>query len=125
MKYSPKLYARAFGELAAGALSDNKETILARNFLAAVRKNGDVHQLKKIYGETEKFLRLKDGRRKITIETAREIAGLKIKLKHFFAQLDIVEEKINPELLAGVKITVNDETEFDGTLKRKIDKLFG
>ncbi|MBI4086274.1 MAG: F0F1 ATP synthase subunit delta [Candidatus Liptonbacteria bacterium] len=124
MKYPSKLYAQAFGELAAGDLNKTEETRLVKNFFEVIEKNNDTHQLKKIFEETEKILRVKTGRRSVTIETAREVANLKTKFGHFLIKTDVVEEKINPELLAGVKITVNDETQFDGSLKRKIDKLF-
>ena len=37
---------------------------------------------------------------------------------------DVVEEKINPDLVAGIKITANDEMQFDASLKRKLDDVF-
>ena len=124
MKYSPKLYAQAFSELAAGSLTKTEETQLVKNFLEVIKKNNDIHQLKKIFGDTEKLLRMKSGRRKITIESARKINHIDVGLKNFLKPGDIVEEKTDSELIAGMKIIVNDETQFDGSLKRKIDKLF-
>ena len=124
MKHSPKMYARAFGELAAGHLSNTKEAELVKNFLGVIEKNNDAHQLKKIFAEAEKFLRMKTGLRSVTIETARKIGNLKKTFGHFLLQTDIVEEKINPELIAGIKLTVNDENQFDGSLSRKMKKLF-
>ncbi len=124
MKYSPKLYAKAFSEVAAGPLTKTKETELVKNFLEIIEKNSDAHQLKKIFLQTETMLRMKTGRRKITIETARDIAHIETKLKHFIAPDDIIEETINPELIAGIKIIVNDQTQFDGSLSRKLKTLF-
>ena len=124
MKYSPKLYAKALSELAAAPLVKNEETELVKNFLKIVKKNNDAHQTKKIFEETEKLLRMKSGRRKIAIESARKINYISAGLKSFLKAGDIIEERINPELIAGIKITVNDETQFDGTLARKLKKLF-
>lgn len=124
MKYSPKLYAQAFSKLAAGPLVKTEETRLVKNFFEVIKKNNDTHQLKKIFEETEKLLRMKSGRRKITIESARKVNHIGARLKNFLKPDDIIEEKTNPELIAGVKIIVNDESQFDGSLKRKIGKLF-
>ena len=124
MKYLPKTYAKAFTELAARSGSGIEETRLVKNFLRAIEKNNDIQQLKKILAETERMLRTQSGRRTITVETARALPGLPERLKHFVKENDILEEKKNPELIAGIKITVNDEEQFDGSLKRKIEKLF-
>ncbi len=124
MRYSPKLYARAFSELAAGPLAKTEETRLVKNFFEVIKKNNDIHQLKKIFEEAEKLLRMKAGRRKITIESARKVNYIGAGLKNFLKPNDSIEEKINPELVAGIKITVNDEVQFDGSLERKMQKLF-
>ncbi len=124
MKHSRKTYAKAFGELAAQSRSRTEEATLVKNFLRTIAKNNDTHQLKKIFEETEKLLRVKSGRRTIVVETARALPGLPGRLKNFLNKNDLLEEKKNPELIAGIKITVNDEEQFDGTLKRKIEKLF-
>jgi len=38
---------------------------------------------------------------------------------------DVVEARIDPDLIAGIKITVNDEMQFDGSLKSKLNKVLG
>lgn len=125
MKYSPKLYAQALGDVAAGALSADKEKKIARNFLELVRKNGDDGQMRKILAEAERRLREKTGLRKITIETAREMRQPPARMfKQFIQKSDIVEEKTDPSLIAGVKITVNDGMQLDATLRRKLNRLF-
>lgn len=124
MKYSPKLYAQAFSELAVGSLAKTEEARLVKNFFEVIKKNNDAHQLKKIFEETEKRLRTKSGHRKITIETARKINHIDVELKNFLKPDDSIEEKINPELVAGIKITVDDGMQFDGSLSRRIKKLF-
>jgi F0F1-type ATP synthase delta subunit len=45
-------------------------------------------------------------------------------VKHLVGPHDVVEEEIDPSLVAGMKVVVNDERVFDGSLKAKLDKLF-
>ncbi len=122
MKYSPQIYAKAFSEMVLKPPA--KGVNLAKNFLALVRKNNDQHLLKKIYAQTEKIVREKTGKKKIILETARNIKNLNKIIKKIAKKGDIVEEQNNPNLLAGIKIIVNDEMQFDGSMLNKINSLF-
>lgn len=122
MKYNPRIYAKAFSEMA--IKPSTRKTDLVKNFLALVRKNNDQHLLKKIYEQAERIVREKSGKKKIILETARNAKNLNKIIKKIAAKGDIVEEKINSDLLAGVKIIINDETQFDGSMSRKIKNLF-
>ncbi len=124
MKYSPQIYARAFSEVVSEPSADKKAVDLVKNFLALVVKNNDQHQLKKIYARTEKMMREKTGKRKVAVETARQVKNLKSALKEIIKEGDIVEEKVNPDLIAGLKIILNDEMQFDGSMAKKIKNLF-
>ena len=125
MKYPAHIYAKALAEVIVGANGKNDDEI-AKRFVAFVRKNGDEVHLRKIVEEAARFVRGKSGVRKVTMETARPLgAAQKKQLAGFMKAGDILEEKVNPELVAGVKIIVNDELQFDGSLKGKLDKLFG
>jgi F0F1-type ATP synthase delta subunit len=37
----------------------------------------------------------------------------------------VVEERIDPELIAGIRIILNDELQFDGSLKHKLNRALG
>lgn len=125
MKYSPKLYAQAFAELAWQPMDQREEARLVENFLKLIERNGDSGKLQKILQETEKALRMKTGRRKVTVETAREAAqGAASFLKSFLKKNDVVEERINPDLIAGIKVTIDEGVQFDGSLKNRLDSLF-
>ncbi len=124
MKYPPQIYARAFG----GAISDSsagkKANVLVKSFLDLIKKNNDQHLLKKIYEQAEKMVREKAGKRKVVIETARPIKNPNSMVKKISQKGDIVEEKINSDLIAGMKIILNDEMQFDGSMQKKIKRLF-
>jgi F0F1-type ATP synthase delta subunit len=125
MKYAPQLYAKAFAKTARAAHAAEKQEALAKRLVEIVVKNGDGHQLKKIAAYAEKIIREETGKRKVVVESARPLKQPLAKLlKNFAHHSDIIESKIDPYLVAGIKITVNDEEQLDGSLKRKLDKLF-
>ncbi len=122
MKYHPIEYAKAFAQ----ALSEKKKTAdaLVKNFSRLIAKNGDIHGKEKILAATERFLRPVTDTKSVTITTAREIPGIRFHFQHLIRAHDIVRETVDPSLIGGVKVIINDAQQFDGSLKWKIDKLF-
>lgn len=124
MKYSPKIYGQAFAEIAKNIKTPQEKEDLIKKFLALLEKNGDMARIQEIIKQTEKILRQKSGIRKITIESARPIGKInKKEIGKIIKESDIVEEKLNPDLIAGIKIIINDELQFDGSLSKKIKCL--
>jgi len=122
MKYSVNTYAKALAEAAADPKTDDAK--IMRNFLAIVRKNGDEAHLRAIVHAAERMLWEKTGVRKITVESARALLKPAHTLvKDILKPRDVVEEKIDPSLIAGVKIIVNEELQFDGSLKGRLDHM--
>jgi len=118
------MYAKALVEV----LSDPKANgeSAAKHFLALVKKNNDEGHLKKILEEASRFARSKSGVRKVTVESARELnTKQKEAVKKFIKAGDVVVERIDPELIAGIRIILNDELQFDGSLKNKLNKALG
>ena len=127
MKYSVHDYAKALDEAIADPKA--KHDAIIKNFLALVRRNNDEGRLKKILAEAARLSRKWPGAqgnmREVIVESARPLRKAQEKmLQQFIKPGDIVRYKVNPELVAGVKIVVNDEMQFDGTMKAKLDKLF-
>lgn len=125
MKYPARIYAKALAEI----ITDPRvvdDALVVKNFLALVERNGDSPHLRKILEEAARFARGKGGIRKVILETARPLDNAHRKaLGSFMKAGDVVEETLNPELVAGVRIIVDDERQFDGSLKGRMDKLFG
>lgn len=116
MKYSPRQYAKAF-VAALEMTPKGKEEAACRALLALAKKNGDGRGLDKAVQEIERLLARKKGGRSVLIESAR--AGEPKSRKELLRRLgknDIVREKISPELVAGVRITINGEQELDRSL---------
>lgn len=119
MKYSAKTYAKALVELISQPHS--KKHIAA--FLDFLAKNGDRKKAGQIILIAEDIFYKKTGKRKITLEIARKIEKKNL-LKDFFQQGDMVKEKINPELVAGIKVMVNSEKQLDFSLSKKLNEIF-
>lgn len=123
MRYDATTYAKALSE--ATLKSPDKENAIIKNFLNLVAKNGDAAKLKKIADLTEEMTLKKNGGRKITIESARPLPKLPADIiKKISGATDVIESKIEPSLIAGVRITVNKDLEWDGSLAKKLSQLF-
>jgi len=128
MKYTAHVYAKALAEVIADSSKKGGEADSAkivRNFLALVRRNGDESHLRKIIEEAARFARGKAGIRKVTVAAARTLSAAQEKeIAKFLTSGDVVERTIDPALVAGIRIIVNDEAQFDGSLRGKLDKVF-
>jgi len=121
--YSHILYAKVLFELISNEKDSSKMKRNIANFLDFLVKKGDTKKIGKIIDVTENLFYKKTGKRKITLEFARKTGQNNI-LKDFFQEGDVVQEKVNPELIAGIKVIVNNEKQLDFSLKNKLDNLF-
>lgn len=118
-----KLYAKALAEVLAKKGFDEKKII--NNFINLLIKSGQERKSKEILNLTEDFLLVKQGKRKIILETARKMTiNQKKLLDNFVKNGDIVKEKINPEIIAGIKIIINNEKQFDASMQSKLQNIF-
>lgn len=123
MRYSPKVYAESLNKVLESHPGKKEEMI--KNFTRLLRKNGDVRLLSKILENLKRILVKKSGHRYVKIEFARELPeSLVKKIIDKFNKKDWVETSLNPELVAGARITLDDEYELDNSLAKKLHKLF-
>ena len=125
MSISPSIYARALVEAIEGKTGARLDQAFA-NFLSLLQKNGDVRKHQTIIREVEKITREKAEKKLLTIESARPLSPdkKKILLKQFAATHYDYEEKITPSLVAGVRLTINDEESFDASLAHVLRNIF-
>ena len=117
------LYAKVLAQILSKKGIDEKK--VATNFVKLLISSGYQNQSGKILTLTQDFLLQKQGLRKITFETARKITPSQRKIMESLVKKgDIAKEKINPALIAGIKITVNGEKQFDNSLKNKLEGIF-
>src|SRR3989344_6411820 len=116
MSYKLKEYAKAFSDLMVSPKIKDKSLI--DNFVKLIYKNGELKNASKIIKLVEKYYLEKKGNKKIVLEIARQLDS-KVFLKNFKKEGDIVEEKINPNLVAGVKIVINESEQLDFSLQNR------
>ena len=120
MKYFVNNYVQAFTQ--AVRRSSHEEVI--GSFVKLLKKTGDIKHSKKILEAVHKKLVNEKGGKWVNVEVARESALKKEKIKHNFSEKDHIDFKVNPELVAGVRITINGESELNNSLQNKLNKLF-
>ena len=117
MKYSSKIYAKALTQ----AILAKKQDIILERFVRLLVQNSDMAKAQNIIALTERMLLFANGNKKIVLQTARLIEDLADK---FADKGDLVIQEINPDLVAGVNIIIDDERQLDISLKAKLEKLF-
>ena len=118
-----KLYAKALAEvLAKKGINEDK---VVKNFVKILISEGLEKKSKEILDIAEELVLIKKGNRKIVMETARKITASQKKiLEGVVKKGDLVKEKINPELIAGIKIIINNSKQFDSSMKSKLQNIF-
>ncbi|OGN00416.1 MAG: hypothetical protein A3B91_04190 [Candidatus Yanofskybacteria bacterium RIFCSPHIGHO2_02_FULL_41_29] len=119
MKYLVNNYVDAFTEV----IKKTPKKSVVENFIKLLKKTGDIKRLNKIVEAIDKKLVNKNGGKWVVVETARESASAD-KIRNKFSNKDHVEFKVNPELVAGTRVTINGEEELNNTLSSKLNKMF-
>jgi F0F1-type ATP synthase delta subunit len=121
MKYKSKDYALATHE----AIKDGTSPDAARvGLLRSLDKSGDRAKLADVTRELEKLLTKESGGQMIKVEFARALGSEERgKILNSFDKKDRVNTTVVPELIAGVRITYDEERELDFTLLSKLKSL--
>ena len=124
MRYSSKKYAQALYESTAGQPQKEQEKILAQ-FLSVLERYHDHSLLPRITEAYEKIRRRREKIVKVEVVTAKKVKNsLLDQIREKFDKKVEFVEKIVPEVLGGLKLTVNDEYLIDGTFQGRVDKLY-
>ena len=124
MKYSASLYSQAF-LLAMDETPKTQRGDVSKRFIETVRKNGDFSRIDSIVKAIEKAWVQNKGGKYVKVEFARELPESQVKkISSKFSSKDTVETFINPQLVAGVRITIDGERELDQTMARNLNRLF-
>lgn len=121
-KNKTKNYAKALAEIILKGAKPADEKKIVNNFVKLI---GQDKYAKEILELAENIVLARQNKRKITLETARKMTtGQKKLLGNLVKDGDIVKEKINPELIAGIKIIINDSKQFDASMQSKLSRFF-
>ena len=126
MRIKSKFYAEALADLIMkknfSATGEGKKII--DKFLKLLEKNGDFKKAKEILSLTETIFAKRTGRRKMTVEIARKMNVKQKNLVQSVSQQgDIIYEKIDKELIAGIKIIIGDN-QLDCSIQNKLQNIF-
>jgi len=121
-----KLYAKVLAEILLKKVSDADGKKITNNFVKLLVATGYERKAKEILDMCEDIIFAGQGKKKITFETARKTtAGQKKLLEKILNEGDVAKEKINPELIAGIKIIINDSQQFDASMQSKLQNIYG
>ena len=121
MRYSINNYVEAFSQ----ALKEGTQKDVSAGFVRLLERNGDIKHFKKIIEAVYKKMVNDKGGKWVNIETARALPKNKLgSLSRKFLKKDHIDFKINPELIAGIRITVDGQDELDNSLNNKLKKMF-
>lgn len=122
---SAKDYARALIGVSHGRSGDDATAIVA-NFMELVKKNHDWPRRDEIFKAVVEEERRSAGRNSYVVESARHLPAhlSEIILKALETTEKDVEHKVNPELIAGVRITRNTDEQLDMSLSHIMKKVF-
>ena len=122
MKYSPKQYAKALYESLKEAKEDKVDFIF-KNFYTVLLRNNDLKLINKIIEKIEEIDKEERGVVEVEVTSAKEIdKDLVSKLRNLIGKKAEIREKIDPSLIGGLKIQINDLL-IDGSIKAKLNKL--
>ncbi len=122
MKYHPRHYAKAFlASLDEGVPYETAQTRI-REILA---KHSATHALPQVVHEIEKLIAARSGGHMVHVAFARvPNSADEERLLATFSKNDRVTTSVSPALIAGARITVDDDHELDLSLLGKMRLLF-
>lgn len=124
MRYSVKQYATALGKSLEYADKETYMSVLER-FVALLQQNRDWSKLNRIMGEVELRQRMSNGIQKVRIESAWPVTeAVRRHIREIFENKVVMEEIIKTELLAGVRLLIEDETLIDASGSWRLDMMF-
>lgn len=122
MKYTSRQYAQAFFEIYKDKPAAKRKTVL-RNFLSILQKKRDWPRLGLILKEVERLNLQAEGLKKVEVETASPSKTLRGELEAILGEKLFIKERVNPDILAGIKILINDEILIDASAGYQLERM--
>lgn len=122
MKYPITAYAKAL----AGALESKPAEVraIASRFVKFLERTGDRPAMGRIVEVAEGMLLARRGGKKVIVESARPLGKDAVtQLARSFGKEDAIEYRIQPELVAGVRIRIGEDALVDASLVGRLNRL--
>ncbi|MFY9463249.1 MAG: F0F1 ATP synthase subunit delta [Candidatus Sungiibacteriota bacterium] len=124
MRSTSGQYAHALIDALVEASDDARPQII-RRFLALLRKNKDMRRLGAIMRKVEKQSLADQGLYKIAVSSVSPLTEkTKNEIEKSLAKKLLWEETIDPALLGGIRILIDDELLIDASARHRLDRMF-
>ena len=124
MKYTILQYAAALASALEDKTPTERKHIAARLFRHMTEARA-LKYLPRVVQEAERILRRKQGIHMAEVETPAPLSTAhRRSIERALGSKAIITEKINPLLLAGVRMVIDEETLIDATASRRLETLF-
>ena len=124
MRYSPNTYAQTFLSVTDNLSGEALESAIER-FVVIIHKHGNERYFEKIIEALGRELTRKAGGQYVEMTFAREPeVDHVVTLRKLFSAHSHTETVIDPSLVAGVRIRIDDEEELDLSLQSSLNRLF-
>lgn len=122
MRYPAYAYGRALLELLEKYPEREEEII--QGFRKTISLSGDIIHAEKIFSSMNSMIAKKEGKTEVKVYSARPLSpSNKKRIEDTFGGDSRIEFAVIPEIVAGVKIVVNETVIIDATLKTKLRSL--
>ncbi len=123
MKITPKQYAISLYEITKDANKEESAKLIG-NFVNLLRFNNNLSMKDRIVEEYEGYLRKQKGIAKVKIRSGEKLSPEVVSgiVKHFAGQVEL-EEEVDPSLIGGIAVEINDDMLIDGSVQRKLEDL--
>lgn len=121
-KYTAKQYAIALFD----SLQDKGASVdaVVKRFAKVLVANYDRALLPKIVMQLKKLERAKLGRHDVVLTSARPLSKAAVaEVKKKVGEKSGISEVVDPSVLGGLKVLINDEMVIDGTVKGRIERM--
>ncbi len=124
MKYTTKQYANSLLSALEGKSAKAQGEAIGK-FLKILARNGDAQKRNQIMAEVKRVHLKKNKIHEVRVEmAANPPATLKKDLESALGKNIIFEDVLNPKLLGGIKILIDDETLIDASVRTQLDRMF-
>lgn len=124
MKYSTVQYAESLIAALAGK-PERKRKVIIRRFLAILRKNRDMRRLDFILASAERQWLKERGLAKVAIASASPLnKSVRDEIVKVLDRKAITAQSVEPQLLAGIRILIDDDLLIDASARRALSRLF-
>jgi F0F1-type ATP synthase delta subunit len=124
MTYTPRQYAVALYEVLEGTQGAERKNIISR-FLEVLEKHRARHMERQILNHYEKIFLARHGMKKVDVVSASPLTdAVRKDIEVAIHEPMLMSETVDPSLLAGLTILIDDSVYIDASGRTMINNLF-